>query len=165
MNDTSGPDKAVVRRAMPLSIVVLMNSDSLYGRRLLWGLKSAGIPISAVIIKQPLSYSVTLFRHAARHVGTWDAFKQGVHRVLLGRHANHIYRQTIPEAFGPFETLAKRVINVPGTNTPQTVEALKKLIAIYCCSDNAASCGKTFWPFRRSERLTLTLACYPTIAG
>jgi folate-dependent phosphoribosylglycinamide formyltransferase PurN len=110
-----------------MNIVVITNHDSLYGRKILAGLKRAKIRASAVVIHQPFSYNVGLFRSVARRVGFLDASKHAFRRLAEDFTRRRELKEKDPDVLNSMDDLAHEVVDVPGTNASETQDALRKL--------------------------------------
>jgi folate-dependent phosphoribosylglycinamide formyltransferase PurN len=102
----------------PLRVVVLTNRGSVFGKDVVDALKGRGVEIAGiVVIAQPLSYYWKLFRWVHRRVGLVDAVFFSLQRV---RHGD-----TLPSA--AYDDFGPPVFHVQGTNTPETVDAVRSL--------------------------------------
>jgi Formyl transferase len=110
-----------------MNIVVITNHNSLYGRKVLAGLKRAKIRASALVIHQPFSYNVGLFRKVSRRVGFLDASKHAFCRIAEDFIRRREVKEKDPDVLNSMDDLAHEVLNVPGTNASETHEALHKL--------------------------------------
>jgi methionyl-tRNA formyltransferase len=102
----------------PLRVVVLTNRGSVFGKHVVDALHERDVEIAGiVVIAQPFSYYWKLFRWVRRRVGLVDALLFSLQRVRHG--------ETLPseayDAFGP------PIFHVRGTNTPETIEAVRSL--------------------------------------
>ena len=110
-----------------MNIVVLTNQDSKFGLTILNELRARGVRVhAAVLLAQPLSYDLQLFKWVRKRVGLWQAIYFGVRRVLHGFAERREIRSR-PGFETRFERLAERVVRTRGTNSSETIEALRTL--------------------------------------
>lgn len=102
----------------PLRVVVLTNRGSVFGKHVVDALRERGVEIAGiVVVAQPLSYYWKLFRWVRRRVGLVDAVLFSLQRVRHG--------ETLPTA--AYDEFGAPVSHVRGTNTPETVDAVRSL--------------------------------------
>lgn len=110
-----------------MRLVVLTNDDSVFGLTILNEMKRRGMTVDAVVaLAQPLGYSRQLFKWVSKRVGILQAVYFAVRRVIHGiREARTI--RAAPDFITDFEELAERVFRTVGTNSQQTLDALRGL--------------------------------------
>lgn len=108
-------------------IVVLMNEGSRFGLEILNELRRQRVPVGGlVLIQQPLSYQRMLFSFVRRRVGFLQACWFGLVRVAHDWLGVREQRRR-PGFESDAERLAERVVRTRGTNSPETLNALRAL--------------------------------------
>lgn len=108
-------------------VVVLMNEGSRFGLEILNELSRQRVPVRGlVLIQQPFSYQRMLFSFVRRRVGFLQACWFGVVRVVHDWLGAREQRRR-PGFESDVERLAERVVRTRGTNTPETLAALREL--------------------------------------
>ena len=110
-----------------MKIAVLTNSDSLYGRKILLALQRARIPVTVIVVHQPVSYSISLFFSVAKRVGLFDAIRQSIRRKIVNWTQVRNFIRENPGVAPSFDALAVDAINVSSANSAQTVAALEQM--------------------------------------
>jgi folate-dependent phosphoribosylglycinamide formyltransferase PurN len=109
-----------------MNVTVLTNKGSLYGKKIILALRRSGIAVSVVVVHQPLSYKVKLFRSVARRVGLLDALKLSWKHIMDGYKEDTKVQKENPELLKDYPQLCKNVAISKGTNFADTELALKK---------------------------------------
>lgn len=109
-----------------MTIVVLTNKGSIFGKKLINELIAKNTHVDAVvIIKQPIGYYLKLFNYARKRVGFFDAAFFSAQRVISTREKPSTWRTN--RFIDRYEDMNVRIIYTKGTNSDQTVELLKEL--------------------------------------
>jgi methionyl-tRNA formyltransferase len=108
-------------------VVVLTNEGSRFGLEILNEMRRLGVRVDGlVLIRQPLSYQRMLFARVRKRVGLLQALWFGVVRVTHDFFGAREQRRR--SGFESDATcLAAKVVRVHGTNSPQTLQALREL--------------------------------------
>ncbi|MBI5305633.1 MAG: hypothetical protein HY868_26120 [Chloroflexi bacterium] len=111
-----------------LKVVVLTNHGSLYGKKILNHFRAREIPVrAAVIIRQPLTYFLKLFRFIHRRVGVFDSIYFALRRLSLERQSNQITRWRGCPFIAHYDQLGIPAHHSRQTNSPQTQQLLASL--------------------------------------
>lgn len=103
-----------------MKIVILTNNNSQFGKKLVQQLEENGITLEGIVIlNQPLSYHIKLFRYVKRSVGFLEAIIFSVLIILKGFITKN-------EKIS-YEGFTSRLHFSNGTNTRETESLLKKL--------------------------------------
>ena len=104
-----------------------MNEGSRFGLEILNELKRHSVRVAGlVLIQQPLRYQWLLFQYVRKRVGWLEALWFGVVRVVHDAWAAREQRKRPGFEADPAR-LAERVVRTRGTNTPDSLAALREL--------------------------------------
>ena len=109
-----------------MNVTVLTNKNSLYGKKIIFALIQSGLPISIVVINQPLSYYLTLIKAVAKRVGWFDSFRLLLKRVEDNKNEYNRILKEKPELLQDYSNVCENVVFSNGTNSMDTESALKQ---------------------------------------
>jgi len=109
-----------------MNVTVLTNKNSLYGKKIIFALLQSGLPISIVVINQPLSFKLTLLKAVAKKVGWFDAFRLSLKRIEDNTNEYNRILKEKPELLEDYSKVCKNVAFSNGTNSMDTESALKQ---------------------------------------